>query len=140
MVYQIECSCQVDGEPAIYIGETDRELATRVREHRDSWTGSARSKATSAFSTHRDCTPRFEDTKILDRAAHHQMRLLKSAYVRTVGRREAVLLSPNDVNVNSNSQVCLIYLYITIVVYIFQHRSYIVPTCPSVLCILHCRY
>ena len=109
VVYKIECSCQVDGEPVIYIGETDRELATRVREHRDSWTGSARSKAnTSAFSTHRDCTPRFEDTKILDRAPHHQMRLLlESAYIRTVGRREAVLTSPNDGNVNRNSGTLL---------------------------------
>ena len=105
VVYRIECSCRVDGEPMVYIGETDRELGTRVREHQDSWTGSARSKAnSSAFSTHRDCTPAFDHVKILNRATHHQMRLLlESAYIRTVGRRETVLVSPNDANVNRNS-------------------------------------
>ena len=109
VIYRIECSCNVDGEPVVYIGETDRELATRVREHRESWTGAVRSKAkTSAFSTHRNCTPAFDSTKILNRATHHQMRLLlESAYIRTVGRREAVLVSPNDANVNRNSGALL---------------------------------
>ena len=109
VVYRIECSCKVDDEPVIYIGETDRELETRVREHRESWTGAVRSKAaSSAFSTHRDCTPSFDDVKILNRAAHHQMRLLlESAYIRTVGRRETVLVSPNDSNVNRNSGTLL---------------------------------
>ena len=109
VIYRIECSCKVDGEPVVYIGETDRELETRVREHRESWTGSVRSKANaSAFSAHRNCTPAFEDTRILDRASHHQMRLLlESAYIRTVGRREAVLVSPNDANVNRNSGALL---------------------------------
>ena len=62
----------------------------------------------SAFSTHRDCTPAFDYAKILNRACHHQMRLLlESAYIRTVGRREAVLVSPNDANVNRNSGALL---------------------------------
>ena len=109
VIYRIECSCKVEGEPVVYIGETDRELRTRVQEHRDSWTGLVRSKAkTSAFSTHRGCTPFFDNTKILNRATHHQMRLLlESAYIRTVGRREAVLISPNDANVNRNSGALL---------------------------------
>ena len=109
VVYRIECSCRVDGEPVVYIGETDRELGTRVREHQESWAGTVRSKAkASAFSTHRACTPDFGNTKILNRAAHHQMRLLlESAYIRTVGRREAVLVSPNDANVNRNSGALL---------------------------------
>ncbi|KAF0314113.1 hypothetical protein FJT64_015405 [Amphibalanus amphitrite] len=109
VIYRIECSCQVDGDPMVYIGETDRELGTRLREHRESWTGAVRSRAnTSAFSTHRDCSPAFDAIKILNRASHHQMRLLlESAYIRTVGRREAVLVSPNDANVNRNSGALL---------------------------------
>ncbi|XP_043239001.1 uncharacterized protein LOC122390303 [Amphibalanus amphitrite] len=109
VIYCIECSCRVEGDPVVYIGETDRELGTRVREHRESWAGSVRSRANaSAFSTHRDCTPAFDDAKILNRACHHQMRLLlESAYIRTVGRREAVLVSPNDANVNRNSGALL---------------------------------
>ena len=109
VIYLIECSCKVEDQPVVYIGETDRELGTRVREHRESWTGSVHSKANaSAFSTHRDCTPSFDSTKILNRATHHQMRLLlESAYIRTVGRREAVLVSPNDANVNRNSSALL---------------------------------
>ncbi|KAF0290735.1 hypothetical protein FJT64_001180 [Amphibalanus amphitrite] len=94
VVYKIECSCQVDGDPVVYIGETDRELGTRVREHRESWTGAVRSRANaSAFSAHRDCSPAFDEVKVLNRASHYQMRLLlESAYIRTVGRREAVLV------------------------------------------------
>ena len=109
VIYRIECSCQVNGDPVVYIGETDRELGTRVREHRESWAGAVRSRAnTSAFSAHRDCSPAFDDVKILNRANHHQLRLLlESAYIRTVGRREAVLVSPNDANVNRNSGALL---------------------------------
>ncbi|KAF0310579.1 hypothetical protein FJT64_018445 [Amphibalanus amphitrite] len=109
VVYKIECSCQVDGDPVVYIGETDRELGTRVREHRESWTGAVRSRANaSAFSAHRDCSPAFDEVKVLNRASHYQMRLLlESAYIRTVGRREAVLVSPNDANVNRNSGALL---------------------------------
>ena len=86
------------------------ELSARLFPmSRESWTGAVRSKAaSSAFSTHRDCTPSFDDVKILNRAAHHQMRLLlESAYIRTVGRRQTVLVSPNDSNVNRNSGTLL---------------------------------
>ena len=95
----------VDGDPVIYIGETDRELQTRVKEHQDSWAGGVRSRsATSAFSTHRTCTPAFDRAEVLHHASHPQLRLLlESAYIRTVGRRETVLISPNDANVNRNS-------------------------------------
>ena len=105
VIYRIDCSCRVNGDPVVYIGETDRELGIRVREHRESWSGVVCSKAnSSAFSSHRDCTPHFDDAKILNRATHHQMRLLlESAYIRTAGRRETVLVSPNDANVNRNS-------------------------------------
>ena len=105
VVYLIQCSCTADGEPVIYIGETDRELQTRVKEHRDSWEGRVRSKAgTSAFSSHRNCTPAFDRPEILARESNHQQRLLlESAYIRTVGRRETILISPNDANVNRNS-------------------------------------
>jgi len=105
IVYLIECSCSVDGDPVIYIGETDRELQTRVKEHQDSWAGGVRSRsATSAFSTHRTCTPAFDRAEVLHHASHPQLRLLlESAYIRTVGRRETVLISPNDANVNRNS-------------------------------------
>ena len=54
VIYLIECSCKVEDEPVVYIGETDRELATRVREDRESsrGAGSVRSRAkASAFST-----------------------------------------------------------------------------------------
>ncbi|KAF0304327.1 hypothetical protein FJT64_023834 [Amphibalanus amphitrite] len=101
VVYQIECSCKIDGDPVIYIGETDRELGTRVREHRDCWSGSRSSRANaSAFNSHRQCTPLFDDAKILDRAAHHQMRLLlESAYIRT-----SVSETPHRLTVQSPSR------------------------------------
>ena len=105
IIYLIECSCSVDGEPVIYIGETDRELQTRVKEHRDCWAGGARSRAdSSAFSTHKDCFPAFDQAEALNHASHQQLRLLlESAYIRTVGRRETVLVSPNDANANRNA-------------------------------------
>ena len=103
VVYLIECSCSVNGAPVIYIGETDRELQTRVKEHRDSWAGRGRQDA-SAFNTHKNCTPGLDRAEVLDHAAHPQLRLLlESAYIRTVGRRETVLVSPNDANVNRNA-------------------------------------
>jgi len=105
LVYLIECSCTIDGEPVIYIGETDRELQTRVKEHRDSWEGRVKSRSeASAFSDHRACTPAFDRAEILAHATNPQIRLLlTSAFIRTVGRRETILTSLNDANVNRNS-------------------------------------
>ncbi|KAF0286851.1 hypothetical protein FJT64_014680 [Amphibalanus amphitrite] len=38
VVYKIECSCQVDGDPVVYIGETDRLfLECMSRVHSKSW-------------------------------------------------------------------------------------------------------
>ena len=108
VIYLIEWSCKVEDEPVVYIGETDRELATSQGTPGQLGGISPFKGQSLAFSTHRSCNPAFDNAKILNRATHHQMRLLmESAYIRTVGRREAVLVSPNDSNVNRNSGALL---------------------------------
>ena len=107
--YQWRTTEHNKGEPVIYIGETDRELHSRVQEHLNSWKGKVPSKLTSsAFSKHRLCTPDFKNVGILNHAAQHQMRLLmESAYIQSAERREIVLISPNDASVNRNSSALL---------------------------------
>ena len=88
-----------------YVGKTDRELKNRIEEHKRSWEGTTHSVASSsAFSTHRGCTPGFANARILGREPNAQLRLLvESAFIRTVGGREEMLVSPNDAEINRNS-------------------------------------
>jgi hypothetical protein len=95
-VYSIRCSC---GQR--YVGETLRELSTRIDEHRRGWTGQ---KATSAFATHHQCQPDFDGTEILASEAHPRLRLLlESSYIRTIGQVETIIASPQDISANRNA-------------------------------------
>lgn len=101
VVYAVRCDCTTGGVNNIYIGESERELATRIKEHKDGWMKGAQ---TSAFGGHKNCQPRFEEAKILARQSHRRLRLLyESAYIRVAGRRETVIVSPNDASINRNS-------------------------------------
>lgn len=101
VVYAINCSCSTAGQSSVYIGETDRELETRVKEHIDGW---RKGSKTSAFAAHKDCDPEFNQTTILARQPHKRLRLLyESAFIRVAGNRETIIVSPNDASINRNS-------------------------------------
>ena len=102
MIYAIQCSCLSDqNKPSTYIGETERDLGTRLKEHTDAW---LKRKPNSAFGAHGNCQPDFSNAKILAHQPHFRLRLLyESAFIRAVGQRETVIESPNDANVNRNS-------------------------------------
>ena len=95
-VYSIRCSC---GQR--YVGESLRELGTRIDEHRRGWAGR---KATYAFGTHHQCQPDFEGAEILATESHSRLRLLlESSYIRTIGQRETIIVSPQDLSANRNA-------------------------------------
>ena len=100
---------QSRSEPIVYIGETDKELGTRVREHRESWIGAVHSKSQQfSIKLPPTCTTAFDDAKIINRATHHQMSLLlESGCIRTAGQRQAGLVPPNDASLNKNSDSLL---------------------------------
>lgn len=99
-VYAIHCDCG-----GIYVGESGRELGTRVAEHVRGWrTGAAK----SAFGTHQGHQPAFDNVCILDSEPHARMRLLaESAQIRIKGQRETIIRSPNDISLNRNSGTLL---------------------------------
>ena len=101
-VYCISCSCG-----HIYIGESARELATRLSEHKSGW---RLAKATSAFGSHSHCQPGpdWDNVRILSTETHHRLRLLlESAFIRYRGLRETVIQSPNDRSLNRNAGALL---------------------------------
>lgn len=101
VVYAIQCSCQPNGTNSVYIGETDREISTRLREHRTGW---EKRSERSAFGTHGNCQPRFDQARVLAHQPHRRLRLLyESAFIRTIGRRDTIISSPNDESINRNS-------------------------------------
>ena len=108
VIYSIRCGCG-----SRYVGESDRELKTRVKEHETGWKDAkegkkTRAAASSAFRTHVGCQPDFEGAEVLFREKHHRLRLLtESACIRTYGQRETILVSPNDANINRNSGTLL---------------------------------
>lgn len=101
VVYAIRCDCSTSGISNIYIGETERELQTRIKEHQDGW---RKGSGNSAFGSHQHCQPNFDQSIILARQPHKRLRLLyESAYIRVGGRRETIIVSPNDASINRNS-------------------------------------
>jgi hypothetical protein len=100
VVYGISCSCS-----AVYVGETGRELQTRIKNHREGW---EKGDLATAFGTHTACQPAFDETEILAHESHPRLRLLaESAFIRAFGERETIIPSPNDSNINRNSGLIL---------------------------------
>jgi hypothetical protein len=108
VVYSIRCECG-----GRYVGESERELQVRVKEHETGWNDARANKKTkavgsSAFGAHAACKPDFEGVEVLFREKNHRLRLLtESACIRTFGQRETILVSPNDANINRNSGTLL---------------------------------
>ena len=102
VVYGIRCRC--DG---YYVGETHRELETRVSDHRRCCTSGTGS---SAFATHKGCDPDFsmDSVDILGQEDNDRLRLLtESAMIQTLGGRNTILVSPNDKAINRVSGTLL---------------------------------
>jgi hypothetical protein len=96
VVYSIKCSC---GQR--YVGETKRELGQRLAEHIGGW---SHRRQASAFGNHADCQPAFDDAEILAREPHPRLRqLTESSFIRSYGRRETIIVSPNDACINRNA-------------------------------------
>ena len=79
-------------------GQTGRELGEKTNEHRMWW---RRSHLNTAFGSHGNCQPRFDDVDILAREPHDGLRLLtESSFIRAIGARETVIISPNELTLN----------------------------------------
>ena len=128
LVYGIDCTCG-----ALYVGETGQELSDRIGSHERDWRkakeeltarrfleemafpegeGAAprRTATGSVFATHPDCYPGFsmDAVSVLGREKHNRLRLLlESAKIRTMGRYQTILVSPNDEAINRQSGVML---------------------------------
>ena len=89
------------------MGETHRELETRVSDHRRCCTSGTGS---SAFATHKGCDPDFsmDSVDILGQEDNDRLRLLtESAMIQTLGGRNTILVSPNDKAINRVSGTLL---------------------------------
>jgi hypothetical protein len=106
VIYAIQCSCEVEGKPSWYIGETEREVGTRMKDHKEAWLKRQANK--SAFGEHHQCEPHFADYKVLASQSNHRLRLLtESAFIRAVESSSSVMVSPQDAAVNRNSGTML---------------------------------
>ena len=103
VVYMIKCSCTDGNNRRLYVGETDRELGTRVREHQDAWRRN-NSSTVSAFQLHKNCSPDFDNPKILATEPRRLHRLLlESAFIQSANNSNTIITSPNDTRLNHNS-------------------------------------
>jgi predicted GIY-YIG superfamily endonuclease len=93
VVYQVECDCG-----ALYVGQTERELQTRIDEHRTAW---EKKKPTSAFGAerHRDHHPHFDSTSILySEPRYHRRLLAESSFIRGLKESKEVLEDSSNRN------------------------------------------
>ena len=75
VVYQIPCQCG-----KVYVGETQRRLETRVKEHKDACSkGHAEKSAIAEHAWDQQHTIDWEDTKVLDKATRPVQLLVKEA-------------------------------------------------------------
>ena len=75
VVYQIPCQCG-----KVYVGETQRRLKTRVKEHKDACSkGHAEKSAIAEHAWDQQHTIDWEDTKVLDKATRPVQLLVKEA-------------------------------------------------------------
>lgn len=97
-IYRINCSCK-----SVYIGETSREVKTRIHEHKSAWMGNWTSSK-SAFTNHQNHQPDFDGTSVVCTEKHRRVRLLKEAItIRHESQVHRVIISPNDEEINRNS-------------------------------------
>ena len=112
LVYAIRCGCG-----HLYVGETERELAVRAKEHES---GCRTKDRKSAFGGHNACNPAVdipkgqptnlinpfnpENVRIVAKEGNSRLRLLaESALIRTVAEKETIIVSPNDAALNRNA-------------------------------------
>jgi hypothetical protein len=93
VVYGIKCSCG-----AVYVGQTERELGTRVSEHERDW---SQRKGGSAFGVepHRHHLPDFENPLILFTEPRYHRRLLaEGSFIQGLKllRNEVIEANRND--------------------------------------------
>ena len=79
VVYQIPCQCG-----KVYVGETQRRLETRVKEHRDACNkGDTGKSAIAEHQWDQQHQVNWEDTRVLDRASRPvQLRVKEALYIQ----------------------------------------------------------
>ena len=86
------------------MGETGRELGTRVKEHIVSWT---KRDGKSAFGekAHRTCTPAFDEVELLARENKPGIRRLREAiHIKAHSLKGPVILTPEIEGLNRRTE------------------------------------
>ena len=94
-VYSISCDCN-----KVYVGETGRELSSRVKEHESGW---EKGSEKTGFGAHRAHRPAFAEARVLAVERDLRVRLLKEALcIRRAQEEGAAIAAPNDAHINRN--------------------------------------
>jgi hypothetical protein len=92
-VYAIKCDCE-----GVYVGETEQELCSRVKQHTDGW---RKGSASTGFGSHQAHAPEFGQAVVVTVERDRRVRLLKeAACIRRVQLSGTAIASPNDEQLN----------------------------------------
>ena len=97
VIYSIPCSCNHH-----YIGETERELATRIHEHAAAWNSTTSTAKTSSVfaAAHSQHTPNFDAACAIHTEPNNNLRRLKEAFLIARAGRKAIPNSQIRISLN----------------------------------------